>query len=48
VGDDAYGEDPTVNELEAVFAPATVRLVTHHDVDDADVERAAKVITSSP
>lgn len=34
--------------LAGTIAPATVRLVTHHDVDDGDVERAAKALASAP
>ncbi|MDQ3979680.1 MAG: aminotransferase class I/II-fold pyridoxal phosphate-dependent enzyme [Actinomycetota bacterium] len=34
--------------LAGTIAPATVRLMTHHDVDDGDVERAAKVLVASP
>jgi threonine aldolase len=34
--------------LAATIAPATVRLMTHHDVDDGDVERAAKALAASP
>jgi threonine aldolase len=34
--------------LGGTIAPATVRLMTHHDVDDGDVERAAKVLAASP
>ena len=30
------------------IAPATVRLMTHHDVDDADVERAVQVLSAAP
>jgi threonine aldolase len=34
--------------LAGTIAPGIVRLVTHHDVDDAGVERAAKALTSAP
>ncbi|MGH9278848.1 MAG: low specificity L-threonine aldolase, partial [Acidimicrobiales bacterium] len=34
--------------LAGTIAPATVRLMTHHDVDDGDVERAAKALASAP
>ena len=34
--------------LAGTIAPATVRLVTHHDVDDGDVDRAAKALASAP
>jgi len=30
------------------IAPATVRLMTHHDVDDADVELVVKVLAAAP
>jgi threonine aldolase len=30
------------------IAPGVVRLVTHHDVDDADIDRAAKALASAP
>ncbi|HMC53123.1 MAG TPA: GntG family PLP-dependent aldolase [Acidimicrobiales bacterium] len=34
--------------LAGTIAPGVVRLVTHHDVDDADVELAAKALASAP
>ncbi|MCA1692087.1 MAG: aminotransferase class I/II-fold pyridoxal phosphate-dependent enzyme [Actinobacteria bacterium] len=34
--------------LAGTIAPATVRLMTHHDVDDAGVERAMKALAASP
>ncbi len=34
--------------LGGTIAPGTVRLVTHHDVDDRGIERAAKAIASAP
>jgi threonine aldolase len=34
--------------LAGTIAPGTVRLVTHHDVDDAGVERAVKAIAAAP
>jgi threonine aldolase len=34
--------------LAGTIAPATVRLMTHHDVDDGDVQRAAKAIGAAP
>ena len=34
--------------LGGTIAPATVRLMTHHDVDDGDVQRAAKVLATAP
>ena len=34
--------------LAGTIAPGVVRLVTHHDVDDAGVERAAKALASAP
>jgi len=34
--------------LAGTIAPATVRLVTHHDVDDAGVERAAASLRAAP
>jgi threonine aldolase len=34
--------------LAGTIAPATVRLMTHHDVDDGDVERAAKAVAAAP
>ena len=32
----------------ATIAPGTVRLVTHHDVGDEDIERACKVLAGVP
>jgi threonine aldolase len=32
--------------LAGTIAPGVVRLVTHHDVDDAGVDRAAKALAS--
>ena len=34
--------------LAGMIAPATVRLMTHHDVDDGDVQRAAKALAAAP
>jgi len=34
--------------LGGTIAPGTVRLVTHHDVDDRGIERATKAITTAP
>ena len=34
--------------LAGTIAPATVRLMTHNDVDDGDVERAVKAVAASP
>jgi threonine aldolase len=34
--------------LAGTIAPGVVRLVTHHDVDDAGVERAVKALASAP
>lgn len=34
--------------LAAAVAPGVLRLVTHHDVDDAGVERAVKALVSAP
>jgi len=34
--------------LAGTIAPGVVRLVTHHDVDDAGVERAVKALATSP
>jgi threonine aldolase len=34
--------------LAGTIAPATVRLMTHHDVDDGDVRRAAKALATAP
>jgi threonine aldolase len=34
--------------LAGTIAPATVRLMTHHDVDDGDVQRAAKALAAAP
>jgi threonine aldolase len=34
--------------LAGTIAPATVRVMTHHDVDDGGVERAAKVLVACP
>jgi threonine aldolase len=34
--------------LAGTIAPATVRLVTHHDVTDAGVERAVKALANAP
>jgi len=34
--------------LAGTIAPATVRLVTHHDVNDAGVERAVKALVNAP
>ncbi len=34
--------------LAGTIAPQTVRLVTHHDVDDAGLERAIGALTSAP
>jgi threonine aldolase len=46
--------DPVVHHLRAegvlagTIAPGLLRLVTHHDVDDADVERAVKALSTAP
>jgi threonine aldolase len=34
--------------LAGAIAPGTVRFVTHHDVDDAGVERAVKALANAP
>ncbi|MGH9226495.1 MAG: threonine aldolase family protein [Acidimicrobiales bacterium] len=34
--------------VAGTIAPATVRLMTHHDVDDADVDRVAKILSAAP
>ena len=34
--------------LAGTIAPGVVRLVTHHDVDDAGVDRAVKALTTAP
>lgn len=34
--------------LAATIAPGVLRLVTHHDVDDAGVERAVKALATAP
>ena len=34
--------------LGGTIAPATVRLMTHHDVDDEGVEWAARAILGAP
>ena len=34
--------------LAGTIAPGVIRLVTHHDVDDAGIERAAKALASAP
>ena len=34
--------------LAGTIAPAVLRLVTHHDVDDEGVERAAKALAGAP
>ncbi len=34
--------------LAGTIAPGVVRLVTHHDVDDAGTERAMKALASAP
>ncbi|HEX2023168.1 MAG TPA: beta-eliminating lyase-related protein, partial [Acidimicrobiales bacterium] len=34
--------------VAGTIAPGVVRLVTHHDVDDAGLERAAKALTGAP
>jgi threonine aldolase len=34
--------------LAGTVAPRTVRLMTHHDVDDDGIERAAKALSSAP
>jgi threonine aldolase len=38
----------TEGVLAGTIAPATVRLMTHHDVDDGDVDRAVKAIAAAP
>ena len=38
----------TEGVVAGTIAPATVRLMTHHDNDDADVERVVKVIAAAP
>ncbi|MFP5316988.1 MAG: threonine aldolase family protein [Acidimicrobiia bacterium] len=38
----------TEGVLAGTIAPATVRLVTHHDVDDGAVERAMAVLRAAP
>jgi len=37
----------TEGVLAGTITPATVRLVTHHDVDDGDVERAVKALATA-
>ena len=34
--------------LAGTIAPGVARMVTHHDVDDADVDRAAKALSTAP
>jgi threonine aldolase len=34
--------------LSGTIAPGVLRLVTHHDVDDAGLERAVKALASAP
>jgi threonine aldolase len=34
--------------LAGTVAPGVVRLVTHHDVDDAGIERACAALASAP
>jgi len=34
--------------LAGTIAPGVVRLVTHHDVDDAGIERAARALRAAP
>jgi hypothetical protein len=34
--------------LAGTIAPGVLRLVTHHDVDDAGVDRAVKALASAP
>jgi len=34
--------------LADTIAPGVLRLVTHHDVDDAGAERAVKAIATAP
>ena len=34
--------------LGGTIAPGVVRLVTHHDVDDAGLERAVKALAAAP
>jgi threonine aldolase len=34
--------------LAGTVAPRVVRLMTHHDVDDDAIERAAKALSSAP
>ena len=34
--------------LAGTIAPGVVRLVTHHDVDDAGVDRARKALAAAP
>jgi threonine aldolase len=34
--------------LAGTIAPGVVRLMTHHDVDDDDVERARKAVAAAP
>ena len=51
----AHGEPDRVIEhlrtegiLADTIAPGVMRLVTHHDVDDAGIERAAKAVAGAP
>jgi hypothetical protein len=39
-----YGE----GVLAGTISPGVLRLVTHHDVDDAGLERAMKAIAGAP
>jgi hypothetical protein len=34
--------------LAGTIAPATMRLVTHHDVNDAGLDRAVKALANAP
>jgi hypothetical protein len=34
--------------LAGTIAPGVLRLVTHHDVDDLDIERTVKAVASAP
>jgi threonine aldolase len=34
--------------LAGTIAPQTVRLVTHHDVDDDGIERACRALAGAP
>jgi threonine aldolase len=34
--------------LSGTIAPGVLRLVTHHDVDDAGLERAMKAVAGAP